>query len=352
MSAATVVKAAELALSYDRDWLSVSLFGGEPLLAEGVLSRVEAAVESVLACLERRPSLRWLIDTNATLLDGDALDWLAAHENASVIASLDGPAEVHNLHRVDARGHGSHAAVMAGLEGLRKRRIDFQLVAVVSPSTAAQLPASLSHLLGLGASRIALQADLRSEWSDSALAAFRQGTLAAAQIWEQEFRSGRAIEIEPLHSKLLAHLTETLPIPGRCRLGARQLTVAPSGRAYPCAEMVGEDRADDLSIGHVDGGIDASRLLALRERSRIEHEACQRCPLRARCSRGCACRQLASTGSVGGVSALLCETEASWIDAADAAANRLVADRVSAFMDMYYGAASEMTEPGSGSLHA
>jgi uncharacterized protein len=121
-----------------------------------------------------------------------------------------------------------------------------------------------------------------------------------------------------------------------CLLGGRELTVTPTGRIYPCAQMVEEDRDARLVIGHVDTGLDTERVLALgRQKDRVE-ETCADCALRDRCQSHCGCRHLALTGELGRISSVLCETEAAFIEAADAVAGTLCRERCPAFLEQYY----------------
>ena len=100
--------------------------------------------------------------------------------------------------------------------------------------------------------------------------------------------------------------------------------------------MVGEDRVGELAIGHVDQGLAESRIQVLRERAGAVAEVCAGCALRPRCQYRCACRQLASSGQLGQLSSAFCDIEEAWVDAADAAAEQLVAEGCLAFQRFYY----------------
>ncbi len=75
------------------------------------------------------------IQTNGTLLDDEWGRFLHKH-SFLVGLSLDGPREVHNTHRLDARGEGSFDAVMRGLETLKRHRVEFNVLASVTPAGA------------------------------------------------------------------------------------------------------------------------------------------------------------------------------------------------------------------------
>jgi uncharacterized protein len=336
MSREVIRSAVALALREDPNWLSVSLFGGEPLLHPGVLGEVECVVLETIEESRLEPSVRWLLNTNAMLLEQAALDWLCPPRQALVFVSLDGDSRVHDRNRVDASGRGSHRATLDGIAKLRERGIPFQTMAVVAPDTAGELGESLGYLLELGAQRICFQPDFRDHWSDCALLDFQRGVSDMARVWSGAFTSGQQPVVEPLHTKVLSHLSGGGVCPARCQLVTQEMAVAPSGRIYPCAEMVGEDLGGPLVVGHVDHGLDRDRVLELRMRAARVHEGCRECSLRSRCQFHCACRQLALAGELGRVTGVLCQLEACWIDAADGIASELVATECKAFVDLYY----------------
>ncbi|MCE9613996.1 MAG: anaerobic sulfatase maturase [Lentisphaerae bacterium] len=69
--------------------------------------------------------------TNATLLDDAFASFLAAY-NFLVGVSLDGPADLHDQYRRHAAGRGSHADVMRGIDCLRRAKVEFNILILVS----------------------------------------------------------------------------------------------------------------------------------------------------------------------------------------------------------------------------
>jgi uncharacterized protein len=250
--------------------------------------------------------------------------------------SLDGPREVHDRFRVNAAGEGSYDAVLAGLALLRERRLLFQLVGVVNAATARHVGETVRAALPLGAAKIALSPNLRDDWTEEDIAHLRLGLHDAADAWMAEFRAGRPYPLEPLHGKILTHLKGGIPCPARCMLGGSELAVAPSGRIYPCAQMIGEDRDEALVIGHVDTGVDAEAVRRLQDAKDRVEASCAPCAVRDRCQSHCGCRHVALTGKLGEITAVLCEVERAMIDEADRVAEELYAERCPAFLEYYY----------------
>jgi len=337
MPADVMKKGVDLGLSMRPRHIDLSLFGGEPLLHFDFVRELEAYIEAQMAALAGpKPTLRWLVNTNGTLFRDEILDWLSPPRLATVFVSLDGPRDVHDKYRLAPAGQGTYETILAGLERLRERQIAFQLVAVVNVETARRLGATVAELVELGATRVTLSTNFRDAWTDETIEGLRAGLDDAARVWIDLFRAGRQFPIDPLHTKILTHLKGGIPCPSRCLIAGKELCISPTGKIYACAQMVQDDRNDNLVIGTVDEGVDPRRVTALQsEKDRVE-TTCEPCALRDRCQSHCGCRHLALSGKLGEITATLCETEAAFIDAADRVAETLFAEQNPAFIDYYY----------------
>ncbi len=337
MSTDTMRRAVDLALQQPMAHLDVSFFGGEPLLHRDLVRETVAYAEHAVQALPgRQPTLRFLMNTNATLLDDDAADMMSGPRAWTVFVSLDGAREAHDRHRVHASGKGSFDDVMAGLGRLRARKIPFQLVGVISTTTAAYLGEAVRTLAPMGATKVILSANFRDEWTEESVETLRGALREAGAVWKELFRQGTALALEPLHTKILTHLKGGIPCPSRCLMGGSEFCVAPSGRIYPCAQMVGEDTADELVIGTLDTGLIPARITELQTAKDRVETICEPCAIRDRCQSHCGCRHVALSGRLGEITATLCEIESAYIDAADEVAEELFEEQCPTFIDYYY----------------
>lgn len=337
MSADTMRRAVDLALKQPTPHLDVSFFGGEPLLHSGLVRETVAYAEEAVRGLNgRKPTLRFLMNTNATLLDDEMADMMAPPRSWTAFVSLDGPREVHDRHRIHASGKGSFTDVLAGLDRLRARKIPFQLVGVVSTTTAAQLGDTVRTLAPLGAAKVILAPNFRDEWTEESIETLRTGLKDAGAVWMELFRNGTMLALEPLHTKILTHLKGGIPCPSRCMMGGNEFCVTPAGRIYPCAQMVGEDTADELVIGTLDTGLLPNRIAELQTAKDRVETTCEPCAIRDRCQSHCGCRHVALSGELGVITATLCEVESAFIEAADYVAETLFDEQCPAFIEFYY----------------
>lgn len=110
---------------------------GEPLTMP--IAFYDEATARIQAQLARRglPSgtIVQSLQTNATTLDAAWCDCFERN-GIHVGVSMDGPAFLHDAHRVTRTGRPTHAAVMRGISWLQRRGIPFQVICVL---TAASL---------------------------------------------------------------------------------------------------------------------------------------------------------------------------------------------------------------------
>nr|WP_321462220.1 anaerobic sulfatase maturase [uncultured Cohaesibacter sp.] len=116
--------------------------GGEPTLA-GIgffekaltLQRQYAAGKKILNSIQ----------TNGLLIDDDWARFLARN-NFLVGLSLDGPAALHDTHRMANNGKGVHHLVLRALEHLKRHKVETNILCVVNATTASQ-PEEIYHYL-------------------------------------------------------------------------------------------------------------------------------------------------------------------------------------------------------------
>ena len=121
--------------------------GGEP-----TLMGVEFFHE--VTCLQQRYGRRGTVvtnglQTNGTMLDDDLAAHLAAYRFL-VGVSLDGPAELHDHYRRDAGGEGSHAAALECLARLRRHRVEFNTLTLVTDANALRAAEVFRYLAEQG----------------------------------------------------------------------------------------------------------------------------------------------------------------------------------------------------------
>lgn len=133
--------------------VSVVFHGGEPLLVGA--DRFDAACGTLRRLLGPASGLH--LQTNGVLLT-DRIVGVCAEHDVGISISLDGPAEVHDRHRGDRAGRGSHARVVAAVARVishpRGGDLFSGLLAVID--LAADPGGVYRHLKSLGAPSVDL----------------------------------------------------------------------------------------------------------------------------------------------------------------------------------------------------
>jgi uncharacterized protein len=126
--------------------LSVSWFGGEPLLARDLIVRL---LEHVAALRGKHPRLEFESDmtTNAWYLARPLFERLLALGVATWQISFDGPQEVHDRRRLQADGSGTFARIWRNVCALREveGEFDFHLRVHVDRENRAAVPRFLDQ---------------------------------------------------------------------------------------------------------------------------------------------------------------------------------------------------------------
>jgi uncharacterized protein len=119
--------------THNLEHFSILFHGGEPLLF-GQQRFIKLA--GALLAIGKRTGceMRLSMTTNATLIDTRWAQILHLF-NVRVTVSIDGPPSVHDQHRVDFKGKGTHEQVLHGLKILKEYEINLGVLAVCDPAT-------------------------------------------------------------------------------------------------------------------------------------------------------------------------------------------------------------------------
>ena len=135
MPDAVLERMLESYLSLPFDSFSVAFQGGEPLLAGLPFFRRANDLAKRFLPVGRRLALS--IQTNATLMTPEAARFFAG-EGWLVGVSADGPAEVHDTHRVTPDGSGTHADVLRGIDAMRDAGCEYNVLTLVTDANVRE----------------------------------------------------------------------------------------------------------------------------------------------------------------------------------------------------------------------
>ena len=89
------------------------------------------------------------LQTNAILINDEMAEHFAKH-NFLIGVSLDGPEGIHNTYRKKKSGSGSHSDVLSAIEVLRRHKVEFNILVLVSRANVAKCREVFSYLVEKG----------------------------------------------------------------------------------------------------------------------------------------------------------------------------------------------------------
>lgn len=241
-------RAIELAFAEFGDIKVINFFGGEPLLASGV---IEFVCDYVAQRCEKlnKPLPKYTLVTNMVFLPQRAIHTIARHK-IQVTASVDGPPDVHDRHRVHPNGRGSFAEVAGNIRILRERCKQPRLIeATITEEhkrqglTPLRLMRYLYDTFGI---RLYI---IEDSWSKE-----DQPTEDVKSIRERaktaviELASGAPV-VDLSCLRLLASFVRKERPDHFCHAGITELSVFPDGSVFPCHLFA---YLPEFRMGHVD----------------------------------------------------------------------------------------------------
>jgi uncharacterized protein len=131
--------------------LSIVWHAGEPLaLPVPYYSSLFAAISELGIAPQQ---IRHSMQTNGTLINSAWCDFIVEHQ-INIGVSIDGPEFIHDQHRKDRQGKGTHGRVLKGVRHLQERNIAFHVIAVVTADSLNYAEAIFDFFLDLGVQRL------------------------------------------------------------------------------------------------------------------------------------------------------------------------------------------------------
>ncbi len=333
MSEAVARATLELGASLGDHSSGIVFFGGEPLLRRQLIEATVDYARRMETSGEGR--FHFKLTTNGLLLDDSFIQY-SKDNDVLVALSFDGIREAHDSHRRLAGGGATFDLLLERLRALLAARPYASILLTVNPDTASFLSDSVAFLMDEGARYIIVSLNYEATWSKSDLRVLERQYKRLGQLYIDWTREGRKFYLSPLEMKLSSHIKGDAYQADRCELGQRQLSVAPDGGLYPCVQFSSAGPGSEWYIGSVQTGIDEQARARIRTRSLVEKDPCFRCAIRKRCNHTCGCINRQATGSVDGISPVLCRSEQMLMAVADQVGETLFRERNDLFLNKHY----------------
>lgn len=257
---------------------TVFLFGGEPLLYK----------DTVRFYCENLHAKELVITTNGTLLDEDFIKWCA---DRKVIINMS-----HDGKECTERGADT-ALLDKNLKILLKYQPETLIQLVYTEETLPKLYDNIMYLKSLGVKKVSavMDAFLVTDDPDKFGDIMREQWRKIAEIKDM-FIYELAVKLKSIREKK----------PSLCEICRKKIFINWDGSFYPCVQFqnIPEYRCGDIFVG-----IKAEQARKAHPDYSMVSERCKGCEIALYCRNSCACRKMATTGTVRDISEAACMEE-------------------------------------------
>ena len=271
-----------------RERLNIVFFGGEPLTNRELIKQVTHYAER--RCQEEGKEIDFSLTTNATLLTEEIVDFFDAHR-FGVSVSMDGPAAIHDRHRLTVGGNGTYEIVARKvrmlLERYRSRAVGARVTLTAGCTDVCGIHHHLKDDLGfaeVGFAPVTSGSNAMFNLEGRELQNAFESMKRLGREYLAAALQGRNIGFSNMH-QLLSDLYEGRRKRLPCGAGVGLLAVDRQGELHLCHRFTGSDMP---TFGNVSAGIAKAQLGEFLEKAtRREGKGCASCRIRNLCSGGC-----------------------------------------------------------------
>ena len=307
MSWETACKAIDFLIAESRDAneITITFFGGEPLLEFPLMKR--AAEYAVQQASEVGKQVHFSVTTNGTVMNEDII-LFARQYSFNYLLSIDGDKKSHDRHRKTPAGGGSWDLVMGDNFQLLKSLQGWVGVRItVCPDTVGRLSSGIRTLFEKGVNQFLLGYDLDADWSVPSLRLLALEMRKVANFYFTQKSSGAPIRITEF-DETLEQRRDRLRGLWSCDAGRGRVAISTSGELYSCARFVSSyPDAENFKLGSLDSGITNLmvwfKLLSMGTDARPRCVACSYSDV---CAGGCPAANLHTLGSISNPPLITC----------------------------------------------
>ncbi|NJO53824.1 MAG: SPASM domain-containing protein [Bacteroidales bacterium] len=269
-----------------RDGVSITFFGGEPLLKFDLIERLVGYAEATYP-----DRFRYQLITNGCLMRPPMYDFFRRHR-FSFLWSLDGEPDVHDRLRRFKKDDGSvFAESFAALQAFRTACPECPVgVNITYFRQTLALPAAVRFFRRHGINAIRMDRGLVPRDSLHAVG-LDETAQVKAQLTEvagdylAALLRGEVFSLNPFVNYMRV-ISKRLPRTRSCNAGLDYVTIAATGEVYSCYKLLG---LEDCRLGDVERGFSREASLQLWERLNVSRRpGCSGCWARFICAGGCA----------------------------------------------------------------
>jgi len=267
-------------LSQAEEHLSISFFGGEPLLKFDLMKKIISYTKKKVE--EKGIKITFSINTNGILIDREKIEYLRKNR-IGIVLSIDGLPESHDKRRITREGDGSFNLLKNIIPILLEDPRQVHIRMTVLPDTVSKMYRGVRFIHDMGFRSVAVAMERTAPgWTADKRKIFTEEYKKIVDWYIDILREGDRFRLVDLDygavSLDFSYRERGMP----CEAGQKGIAIDPTGVIYPCYRFVG---LEDTSIGDIYNGFDDEKIKIFFEYSRLNIEKCNNCPLNFRCHR-------------------------------------------------------------------
>lgn len=248
------------------------------------------------------------LQTNATLLDDKFATFFHDH-NFLLGCSLDGPASIHNRFRLAPGRRGTHQDVLRGLEILKRRKVEFNILVLVNKANVTRASEVYRYLISKGylfhQYIPCVEFDENGQLLPFAITGEEWGNFLCELFDEWYSQDTRRVSIrhfDSILSKIVDNNTTICTMGKNC---CQYFVVEYNGDVYPCDFFVEKS----LKLGNVlenswEEMLDAPTYTTFGAKKSLWNKSCDDCKWQELCSGDCLKHRMYNTNSPQHLSSL------------------------------------------------
>lgn len=238
------------------------------------------------------------IQSNATLITSNFLDFVEQTKDFYMGTSLDGPEEINNQTRIYKNGNGSFQDAIKGINLLKKRKLGGGAICVINAFNL-NFPVEIYHFFKLNNINLKFNPLIKSGLAEKNLLElnitpkqYGDFLLKLWNIYDKDVkREGRVvIDLDPFID-IIGNLQTKKPIGCNYSKSCREnfISIGPQGDIYPCGRFDGvkEFWMGNIKFNTIEKLLNSDVQCKLKQRSLENVSGCSKCNFGIICNSGC-----------------------------------------------------------------
>lgn len=248
--------------------MSISFFGGEPLLSFNLIQEIVHYIRENYPCY----SVHYMITTNGTLINKEIAEFMETNK-FDIMISIDGTQEIHDYYRKFLNGCGSYKRLLKGISYFKNPQILNARITITNINY--DICSYIDSILNLGFRRITFAVDYNI--SEIAFHGYLLSLKKLIKKYFNDIANGKLYDITNF-SRVIVNIALNQRNLSHCNAGISYLAVSADGKYYRCPRFVGKEnfllgKVNDIT--HMHNEIqNFKRKLSLPE---IRNPNCQKC---------------------------------------------------------------------------